>query len=426
MISDITTPLLKSLAPLLNDTDYINLTRTYYSNSYLGDFITFDEKQICMMLWWFLDPKEGHRQYDYFIRQLLSAYVNNLPDDSSSSHAYELLSHTYSGARVITEFTLPNKKRIDIVVLDRNSQTLVVIERKDGSKAHDNQLSAYREWAQEHFPDWNQVYILSDSHERDHGDEFDDYYVQLNDDWLVSAIKQILTLPDISSDIRINLQNALRLIDEDFEYPIEKTWFELNKKLSQKYSQLIKLLKSTKLPIGEQSVSLLNIDPRIYLNLIAKHPELRTVPLLSVLQDNYYDLYYLSTFNEFEHFEDQLMTIAPRHIDLSLEYVKDKVNFTHQLHSITPDDFWPYYLTLARNGESPQLFDLSLHLSKKSHEEAIGYVDAMAEAYKFEPSRKKVYFERVLLTDIDDINLTKGTPLRHEIDRFFDRVKIIN
>lgn len=379
-----------------------------------------------MMLCWFLDPREGHHQHDYFIKQLLGAYVQNLPDDFPLNHAFELLNHSYSEAQVITEFTLPNNKRIDIAVVDRSSKTLILIERKDGTKAHSNQLSAYRDWAQSHFSNWTQIYILSDSHEQEHGAEFDSYYLQMNDGWLILAIKQILSLPYISNEVQVNLQNTLRLIDEDFEYPIEKQWSEINKKLSQKYSPLIKELKSATLTLCEQNYSLLDIEPRTYLKLISKSPELLADPLLNALQDNYYELYHLSTFNEFEYFEDNISTIVPAHIVLSLEYGREKINFTHKLHTITQDDVWPYFLTLSCSNSEEQSFDLSIHLNKNANENALKYANAMENAYGFQPSRKKIYFEHLLLTNIDDVSLNKGTILRQEIDRFFDWIKKID
>jgi len=379
-----------------------------------------------MLLGWLLNPREGHHQHDYFIRQLLSAYIRNLPDDFPLDHSFKLLNRSYSDAQVITEFVLPSKKRIDIVIIDRNSKTLIVIERKDGTKAHSEQLSVYREWVQMHFSDWTQIFILSDSHEHEHGEEFDKHYVQLNDEWLISAVKEILSLPDVSKEVQINLKNALRLIDDDFEYPIEKKWFELGKKLSQKHSLLLKELKSKTINVGSRSYPFLDINPNVYLKLISNKSQLLTDPLLSALQDNYYELYDLSSFSEFEHFEDNVRVIAPSHIDLSLEYGKDKVSFTHKSHAITEEDFWPYFLTLSCNNESHGTFDLTLHLNKKANEKALCFVDAMANAYEFKPSRKKVYFERVLLSQNDDISLNRGTALRREVDRFFEWVKKID
>lgn len=418
--------LMMKLSALLADINYANYARAHYSESYIGDYVTFNENQTSQMLSWYLDPKEGHHQGDYFVRCLLSHYFEHASDIPLTDQQHLAIGLSYENIKIITEHTLPNKKRIDIIAVEPQQKVLIIIERKDGTKAHSNQLSAYREWAEANFPDWAKFYILSDSHELDHKDQNDPHYVTLNDAWLVNAISHLKGQPNLAESLKVTFNSSLRLLDCNFEYEIDKTWLKLAKKLSHTHSQLLDQLAITTIQCGNKTYPLLSIDPSTYLTLLASDNSILDSKLLQVLQSHYYYIESLTTINEFEGFEDHVKLLAPQEISLNFEHYKNCVTFTHQPHAITDDSFWPYYLKLTRceklSEQEHETFQLSLVLYRKAHEKAQPYFEKIAKAYNIDVPASRINVEIPLLEELSSVNLTPSNMLTKTLKNFFKKV----
>lgn len=411
--------LMPHFSNLLKDPDYHTLIRTHYSSSYIGDFVTFQETQMCQVLAWLLDPREGHNQQDYFLKQLL---VSVFADSSTNSEEEQrrLLSCRYLNAQVFTELVLPNNKRMDIVVTDRATKTVVVIERKDGDKARSGQLSEYREFIENNFKDWTAVFVLSDSREKTHVN-WDDKYVQINDQWLIDALREMVSLPDTSNETKIELNNILRMIDDEHSYAIEQKWMETSKRLSQKHQLLFSELKTAKVTIADRTIKLMDLSPDQCFLALAREPKIFESELFALIQDHHYYLLNLMDFYAFEQFDDEIRKRIPSNVEFESEHSDDAFNFSNKAHSDI-NGWWPYYLSLQRNKQETQVFTLTLVLNKRVDESVHWAIDVLFEKYNFPVSRRRKEFRLELLADITSLDLAENAELYREIMQFYNIV----
>lgn len=416
------------LLNLLRDPEYQILRKTHYSGSFLGDYVRLLETQMCQMLSWLFDPQEGHGQQDFFVKRLLMSVLTEKHPYLDEAKQFEILSIDYRDVQVFTEFTLDSKKRIDIVIMDVKSKTLIVIERKDGDTAKKGQLSTYRNFVEKNFNTWTSIFILSDSHDKDHK-YGDDYFVKVNDDWLVEALSDVCALPDTTIHVKHELSNIRRLVDYDFIYPIEAKWLEVSRRLCERHQILIELLKNTYFEKSDgQKIALLNLTPEMYFKLLPENPSLLLDPVCQLVQSHHWYLSNLEGFYVFEELESEITKVISHSVELECEIFEKEFNFTHVGQKNVLGDqvgCWPFYLSLKRTVSDDGLskkYSLWLVLNKRSDERLHEEIDALREQYSFPDVRSRVHFQLELLPEISSIDIAQGTALRKAIDQFFKRV----
>lgn len=214
------------------DERFLRLMRWNESRHWL-DYQSLKERNFRDVLAWLLSPREGHGLGDFFLVRLLQAACR-ADGVRGSGHplwqAYGDLGWLSSGAMrsamVATEVTCgadaKSKRRSDIVVADLERRMLVVIERKDGARASEDQLRAYRQWAAKAYDGFSRVFLLSDSQELDHPAlTKEDCWIQLGDDWLVAALQEVVDRDTVPQYINQQLKDFLRQISdmqEDDQY----------------------------------------------------------------------------------------------------------------------------------------------------------------------------------------------------------------
>ncbi|HBC3534650.1 TPA: PD-(D/E)XK nuclease family protein [Vibrio vulnificus] len=426
---EVSTPvstLTRALNVLLSDPDYQLLRRTHYSCSYVGDYVNLLETQMCQVLHWLFNPREGHMQQDFFIKRLLISVLNE-GARLEETDKFQLLSRSYHDAQVFKEFVIDNKQRIDIVIMDALSKTLIVIERKDGDTAKKGQLTAYRRFIQDNYPDWLSVFILSDSHEKQHK-YWDDAYTQIGDQWLSEALADICKLHDLDKKVKNELSNIRRIVDSEYKYPIEKTWYKVSKRLCERHQNCLSLLKNTTIIANGTQLTLSELTPEKFFGLVPYEPTILTEPLYHLVQSQHLYLSDLESFYLFEKLEEELAKSIPYGAVFASEIEENELNFTHvgQIRELGLESgYWPYYLSLRReerdDGE-PNYYTLSLVLNKKSDEQLHWIIDRLKEKYDFEASRSRVNFRLTLLDRIDTLDITPGSQLHSAYMKFFRTV----
>lgn len=210
------------LDPMFNTVSRLAVSRNWLN------YVGLTETQKCALLEWLLKPNEGHGLGDYFIRQLLLAVYQKLQQDAEINgetlsdrvnalnlcQTHDALNSNYSAAFVDREITLPDNEssrnrtgRVDLIIYDEIQKTLIVIERKDGSKLSPGQLEKYRKYFSALYDSdrITQYYLLLDSCEQDHSkttpEEELQHWIQLGDDWLKSAINHLLQHGLVPKDI---------------------------------------------------------------------------------------------------------------------------------------------------------------------------------------------------------------------------------
>jgi len=223
---------LKDFQPLLSAPAFPRLARYNQERNWFA-YLNLQEGHYCSILQWLLSPQEGHGLDDFFLKRLLSeANMTALADPTSTMarhfserlqdrrwlHIDELHTYPLHSAMVEREVQTSTGKRIDLLVVDPFLQMVVVIERKDGSGVRSNQLDHYQEWVEKAYPDYYHLLILSDSQGLDHQlDEATDW-IQLDDSWLIDALKEALIPGRLSADMHQRLEDLLYHFDTEGAY----------------------------------------------------------------------------------------------------------------------------------------------------------------------------------------------------------------
>lgn len=191
-------------------------------------YLNLQEGHYCSILEWLLAPEEGHGLGDFFLKRLLAeANTVALSDPQSvmtKRFSQRLNDETWLGidklfinplhsAIVEREVVINTGKRIDLLVVDPLLMIVVAIERKDGSSVHSDQLPCYQEWVEATYPNYYQLFILSDSQGRDHQLDNHPDWIQLDDSWVVNALKDALIPGRLPADMHQRLEDLLYRFD---------------------------------------------------------------------------------------------------------------------------------------------------------------------------------------------------------------------
>lgn len=223
---------LQNVQPLLSAPEFPRLARYNQERNWFA-YLNLQEGHYCSILQWLLTPQEGHGLDDFFLKRLLAeANMTALADPASamtkrfSKRLQDKLwlsideLHTYPLHSAMVEREVPTSdgKRIDLLVVDPFMRVVVVIERKDGSDVRSNPLDHYQEWVQEAYSGYYHLFILSDSHGRNHQLDNATDWIQLDDSWLVAALKEALIPGRLPADMHQRLEDLLYYFDTEVTY----------------------------------------------------------------------------------------------------------------------------------------------------------------------------------------------------------------
>lgn len=194
---------------------------------------------------WLLDPSEKHGLNDTFLNFLLSDILNT---------------DQFLSAGKLKWIKRESVADIDLFIEFEN--LLIVIENKFESDEHSNQLTKYREYVHEHYPNKLAVFVYLTPEGR---------LTKNNNEYIVYSYHRIAVhLRAILNDNNINLCNRTTVYIEDYLHSIQSNIMKSNKEnllaaeLYNKYADVIKF-------INENANSDLNyISNKINL-LLSKH-----------------------------------------------------------------------------------------------------------------------------------------------------------
>ena len=162
-----------------------------------------------------LDPSQPHGLDNLFAQRLLQHVVANLSVPNIAPTRIDLALRNFGNLEVRREW-----RNIDLLLLDEEHQTAVIIENKVDSNEHSDQLIRYREIVAQNFPTWQRfgIYLTLD------GDEpSDDFYAPLSYGELVDLLEALTgarasTLgPDVLALMRHYIEMIRRHILTDSE-----------------------------------------------------------------------------------------------------------------------------------------------------------------------------------------------------------------
>lgn len=125
------------------------LERVKRSND-IFDIIDLGENQHSEILKWLFDPREGHGQGDAILKDFLTAAYANSDDnilcnkDFFADWTPSRISRTgFQSIISIREYVLPQKGRLDLLMIDPVNQIVIVVENKHGARLGPTQLETY-------------------------------------------------------------------------------------------------------------------------------------------------------------------------------------------------------------------------------------------------------------------------------------------
>jgi len=419
--------LLSQTSDLILEPDFQDISRQNVISSAL-ECVNTKEDCMCRLVAWLLNPKEGHIQGEYFLKKLISGIYSSKNNQTLPDKPTALL-NSYSNIQVMTEVAInevdnkSKKRRIDILLADSNSRTLFIIERKDGTKAHSNQLVEYYKWAKKHYSDWNHFFILLDSKKKNHGDQMHPEYILLDDSWLTSAIKSLLKHNALPPQIEHTLQDIYDHVLGKWD-DSKDAYFKSRKnkilRVAHQYSKTITELRTNEIKLEGKSYLLSQIDPTIYYSKILPREKTKKfsdeqLKLFNLLQSNHETISLIEDYSEFDQLSEQIEKIYPSVI---VETLKDSFAFCLKRHEFNSDEYWPYFLEVERSKEEcDSYYILSIASDKGTHESCKEIAEAFNILYDFESNRKK-FKRKTLLGNIASLDISYGTELRNTIDAF--------
>lgn len=161
---------IRDLFDLENDTTFQKLNQQVNSFNTLK-ILKLENYEIrhSNILAWLLNPKENHSLRDYFLRKMIEHLI--LVDENSSNSQYgsvgELLNHSLMDSHVYREVKTNKNRFIDLLIVNQQLKTILLIENKLYSTESKNQLDDYLDFAQQTFKDFMiiPIYLTLDGEE---------------------------------------------------------------------------------------------------------------------------------------------------------------------------------------------------------------------------------------------------------------------
>jgi hypothetical protein len=114
------------------------------------DIIEMGENQHSEMLKWLFDPREGHGQGDAILKDFLTAAYQASGDNVLCNKDFfngwppsRIARTGFQSVITFREYVLPNRARLDLLMLDPINKILIVVENKHGAKLGSVQLETY-------------------------------------------------------------------------------------------------------------------------------------------------------------------------------------------------------------------------------------------------------------------------------------------
>ncbi|MDK9683430.1 PD-(D/E)XK nuclease family protein [Pseudoalteromonas shioyasakiensis] len=424
--------LLHKLNHLVTDKDFQLLTRLCISTS-LFEYVHFDENRISDTLAWLLDPNQGHQQGEYFIKALVNAVYSKENEVASMPPLDYMLRISFSGIQVLRELAIDandGKKRIDLLLVDPLLRLVIVIERKDGSYAKNNQLLNYADWVERNYEGWQHIFVLSDSYDLNHGKQHDQRYIQIDDTWICNALLDVIKRGNLIPRLENQFRDIHDFIFGEWEESRDNYYRNFNKTLksiAHTHSDTLRLLETYSIEVNDKSFNLLETSQNMFYSDVL--PNLQNEDSeyykIATLVHRYYNVFYdLHGLTEFDQFEEGLSIL---NYQLKTELYSDCIDFT--LKKFTSEgEAWPICLELYRtklepdNEDSAEIYEFNVYFSKYSEDKYHGLADRAASEFKkpFKTNQKKVSIKR--LAYFDQLDMSPNSDLVIFIEKQLSRI----
>lgn len=186
---------------------------------------------------WLLDPAESHGLGDVFLRRILSNMLLESDADSEGLSAAQAELMDFSDIEVRREW-----KHIDLMVIDRNNNLLVLIENKVGGGEMPGQLARYRQTVEHEFPLFKLVLVFLTLDGESPEDEEANDYIAYSHAKLLGVLERIIAqrseqMPEAVVTFLAHYTNTLRRLTMQ-----DTTLVELCQRIYRKHKEAVKLI----------------------------------------------------------------------------------------------------------------------------------------------------------------------------------------
>lgn len=444
---------IKALNHLLLANDYQKIVRLTRCRNWMN-YNTLHETQKCNLLSWLLCPTEGHGLGDYFIKQLLRAVYQAIEPERIKKLDYfsaeDALISSFSNALVTTELRVEAGKRkegrIDLLIYDEFNSTLIVIERKDGSRLSKNQLQKYQSWCEEHYPSTTKYYLLLDSYENRH--DVPDRWVQLNDDWLIQGMQNLLDSDQLPSYIEQQFKDLLDYVFADWSEnhdPAYKQRQDLLLNFVQQHHGAIEILQTAQITYEKQfQKRLVDLNYNDALKLLSPSTKNQISGMdrsaLLLFMQHFQFLHEVLSVDLFEKLEKEFNEQFP---ELKIEHFgttsSQGLYLIHEKHFPNPEvdetPCWPYYLEIAMHEKQIEdaedslqlqsLVSLTLYVDPRCLEEQLPIYEKVRNAYGLKINGRKKPLHKNPFIGKEFLSLDNSSGIKPLIEEFVETVSKI-
>ena len=393
---------------LITDPSFLYLDRWQKSRQ-IFDIINANEMNHSAMIAWLLDPNEAHGQGSFFLRHFFYNLAGNCPDRLTFDFIESL---NFQNFIVQVEVVLDDKNRIDILICDPTSKTMIIIENKYGAKTEKNQLENYQDWAikkyqNEKFKDGEFYLVFMDGLASDI--EIEKGWVPIDYEWLIASLKSVIGRSIFDRDIEKIINDYYIELTGDYSLEVQFADYEKHFSiLAERHSGILSSLRN-------ENININNYNFKQYLfSENAKTPQ-----WFDILYRNRRIFRTLSDYSQYD--------IMKKNIKCECCYDQKSGKFfimpvSFNKYVSKSDPHWPIYLQLNKNKEDNN-YELSLVLRKQyTGEEGKSLINKIAydhgKKFRKNQSRMPISISPLMKWDTDQ--------MATEIDKQLEKLRDVN
>ncbi|MCZ4306313.1 PD-(D/E)XK nuclease family protein [Zoogloeaceae bacterium G21618-S1] len=345
-----------STAPLFTSASRYSIERDWAS------VVSFNEVNTSRVLAWLLDPNQGHGLGDYFLREvILYATQRNIAKGTDQIQPFQITGKRATSFIIETEVPISingEQRRIDILATDPTEKISIIIERKAGAQETSNQLSAYLNWGESELSKKSGhtvLYMLSGEASWIDADSLPSPWTYIDDEWLVSALQNVITRKMASEEVIANLAQLKWSVFGEWEESASSFYYSLHEDTAALRAQLsseLEVLKQASILSGCRSETILNIPPGRLVTDFLTRTSGETLDILQFFSRHRATLLALSSYSLLDIIDIKLNS----EFGGIFEYETAKndgqdvfrISLTSSFIPIT-GNFWPFYLELKQS-----------------------------------------------------------------------------
>lgn len=167
------------------------------------------ELQHSNFLGWLFDPTESHNKEDYFLREFIKLYYkeNNYEDlgNKASLSVFDFVKLDLTDAIIQREH-----KNIDLLITSESNELIICIENKIHSKEGKGQLTKYRTYIEDNYPEYKyRIYIYLSLFEQEISEGEKAHYVPITYEHIIKILEQSLLNAELANNVEFVIKQYI-------------------------------------------------------------------------------------------------------------------------------------------------------------------------------------------------------------------------